>query len=102
MRSRFSAYVFGDIEYLIKTTLPVKRSNRLREGYELSYDLNKWIGLEILSTWLGGESDKVGKVEFRVEFEQDGRIAVHHELSRFRRVGGHWFYVDGQVEITRM
>lgn len=98
MRSRYSAYVIGDIEYLVKTTLPARRSNRLREGYEVTHRSISWLGLEILDTWMGAESDKVGKVEFRADYEQNGRRAVHHEVSRFRKVGGKWFYVDGEVE----
>ncbi len=97
MRSRFSAYVIGDIDYLLRTTLPAKRSERLREGYEATHSSISWLGLEILDTWLGGESDKVGKVEFRAVYEQGGRRSVHHEVSRFRKVKGEWFYVDGEI-----
>ena len=98
MRSRYSAYVLGDIDYLIGTTLPANRTRRLREGYQSNHTSLRWLGLTITGTWLGSEKDKVGKVEFRADYQQDGRRGVHGELSRFKRVAGIWYYVDGEIE----
>ncbi|MEX0323785.1 MAG: YchJ family protein [Puniceicoccaceae bacterium] len=97
MRSRYSAYVVGDIDYLVETTLPKMRLGNLRAGYRSTHDTIQWIGLSVLETKLGGEKDKVGKVLFRAFYIQGGESAVHEELSRFRRSGGDWYYVDGQV-----
>lgn len=98
MRSRFSAYVVGAIDYLVATTLPASRTAHLRDGYQSTHNEIEWLGLEVLSTWRGGELDKVGKVEFCATYLQQGQAAEHHELSRFRKRGGEWFYVDGEVE----
>ena len=98
MRARYSAYVMGDIDYLVKTTLPANRSSNLRAAYQSTHDSIRWLGLKVIPTWLGSESDKVGKVEFRADYEQDGRRGVHREVSRFRRAGGEWFYVDGEIK----
>ena len=97
MRSRFAAYVVGAIDYLVATTLPASRTPDLRAGYQSTHDEIEWIGLEVHSTWQGGESDKVGKVEFCATYRQGDQTAEHHELSRFRKRGGEWFYVDGEV-----
>lgn len=98
MRSRYSAYVTGDIDYLIGTTLPANRTGRLRSGYQSTHASLGWLGLTITGTWLGSEKDKVGKVGFRADYQQDGRRGVHRELSRFKRVAGKWYYVDGEIE----
>ena len=98
MRSRYCAYVMGNIDYLVQTTLPAKRKADLWDGYKATHDSIRWIGLEVVKTWLGGEKDKIGKVEFRADYEQAGQRSIHHEVSRFRRSAGQWFYVDGQVE----
>jgi SEC-C motif-containing protein len=45
----------------------------------------------------GGPNDKTGKVEFKASYIQEGERATHHELSRFRRSGGKWYYVDGSI-----
>ncbi|NDV61458.1 SecC motif-containing protein [Puniceicoccales bacterium CK1056] len=101
MRSRYCAYVIGEIDYLVQTTLPAARKADLRDSYKSTYDSINWIGLEVVTTWLGGENDKIGKVEFRAFYIQDGQRSTHHEVSRFRRSKGLWFYVDGQVEDSR-
>ena len=95
MRSRYCAYVCGEIDYLVGTTLPAARTTDLWVNYKSTADSIQWIGLEVLRTQQGGEADKVGKVEFQASYIQGGERAVHHELSRFRRSGGQWYYVDG-------
>jgi SEC-C motif-containing protein len=51
----------------------------------------------VLSRVRGGPFDDEGTVEFRAHHRhrfRDGR-GVQHEVSRFVREGGRWFYVDG-------
>lgn len=97
MRSRYSAYVLGEVEYLVRTTHPSQRTPSLQAGYQATHDSIRWLGLELLSTFQGTETDKTGKVEFKASYTQDGRHLVHHETSRFKRHGGHWHYLDGEV-----
>ena len=98
MRSRYCAYVCGHVDYLVGTTLPAARTTDLWVNYKSTADSIQWIGLEVLRSQQGGVNDKVGKVEFKASYIQDGERAIHHELSRFRRSGGDWYYVDGVVE----
>ena len=93
MRSRYCAYVLGQIDYLVGTTLPAVRTTDLWVNYKSTADSIQWIGLEVMGTAQGGEKDKIGKVEFKASYIQDGERAIHHELSRFRRSGGDWYYV---------
>lgn len=97
MRSRYSAYVVGAIDYLVQTTLPAVRRTDLRLQYQSSYESIQWIGLKVIRCAQGSETDKIGKVEFEATYIQEGQRAIHHELSRFRRHGGHWHYVDGEI-----
>ena len=97
MRARFAAYVKGEIDYLVGTTLPAKRGKGLREGYTSTHQSIQWLSLEIVGHSQGGSGDKVGKVEFKATYLQDGQCAIHHELSRFRRFQGDWYYMDGKV-----
>jgi SEC-C motif-containing protein len=100
MRSRYCAYVLGQIDYLVATTLPAVRTTDLWVNYKATHESIQWIALDVLRTAQGGARDKTGKVEFKASYVQDGRPAVHHELSRFRRSGGDWYYVDGQLDIA--
>lgn len=97
MRSRYCAYVRGQIDYLVGTTLPAARTTDLWVNYKSTADSIQWIGLEVMSASQGRKGDKTGKVEFKASYIQDGERAIHHELSRFRRSGDHWYYVDGKM-----
>ena len=98
MCSRYCAYVKGQIDYLVGTTLPASRTTDLWVNYQSTADSIQWIGLEVMSASQGGVKDKTGKVEFKASYIQDGVRSIHHELSRFRRSGGQWYYVDGRVK----
>ncbi|MFC5475015.1 YchJ family protein [Paraherbaspirillum soli] len=91
MRSRYSAYVLGQGEYLQATWHP---STRPSEAITAEPDL-KWLGLEIRGHQADGDS---ATVEFVARYKVGGRAHRLHELSRFVREGsdgGRWFYVDG-------
>lgn len=97
MRSRYSAFVFGLVDYLYETTHPSHRSRNLQEEIAFTCKDLAWIKLEVLSGWQGGVNDKVGKVCFRASFVQDGKKGLHVEHSRFKRFGKAWMYVDGDI-----
>ncbi len=97
MRSRFTAYVKGEVGYLVATTHPVRRRKGLLEDYACTYRSIQWLSLGIIGHSQGGPKDKVGKLEFKATYLQGGNRAIHHELSRFRRHNGDWHYVDGKV-----
>lgn len=98
MRSRYSAFVFKRVDYLVETTHPSHRSKHLKEEIAHSCQNIAWTGLEVISTWQGGQNDKVGKVSFKAMFLQDGKEGIHREHSRFKRYGKAWMYVDGEVD----
>ncbi|GGY09784.1 YchJ family protein [Streptomyces djakartensis] len=86
MRSRYCAFVKGDVPYLLRTWHPRTRPGRL----ELDPGM-RWTGLEILDTSDGTAFHTTGTVEFRASY----RGGSLHERSRFERVDGAWVYVDG-------
>jgi SEC-C motif-containing protein len=91
MRSRYSAYAKRLPGYLLRTWDPRTRPDTL----ELERS-PAWTRLEVLAVIDGGPDDGTGTVEFRAHHQRDGRDAVLHERSRFRRVDGAWCYVDGE------
>ncbi len=94
MRSRYSAYFFGRIDYLVDTTHPDKKSPQTRADIAALADEARWKFLTILSTSKGQAGDKTGKVEFVAQYYRGGVLQEHHEKSRFRRSRGLWKYVD--------
>jgi SEC-C motif-containing protein len=90
MRSRYSAYALKLQAYLLATWHPGTRPAAL----DLATDNTKWIGLEIRKH--NAESADRATVEFVARYRIGGRAARLHEVSRFVREDGKWFYLDGE------
>ncbi|WP_081627044.1 YchJ family protein [Bordetella sp. FB-8] len=90
MRSRYAAFVQDRLDYLLQTWHPDTRP--------LALDPNprgiKWLGLRVVSH-IQQDPDHV-TVEFVARRRDAGRAARLHEVSRFVRLNGRWFYVDGE------
>jgi len=95
MRSRYSAYVQGDVDYLHETLHPEHRHDHDIEATRRWAREARWEGLEVRSVEKGGETDGEGVVEFIASFRENTVHKVHHEKARFQRVEGAWYYVDG-------
>jgi SEC-C motif domain protein len=94
MRSRYSAYFFRLVDYLVITTHPDHRPLRLLAEVEEVANSTTWKFLEVLGASKGGKDDKTGKVEFIATYYVGKEERQHHEISRFRRHKGLWKYVD--------
>jgi SEC-C motif-containing protein len=88
MRSRYSAFVLLDANYLLRTWHP----DTAPSGLELDSGM-EWRRLDILSTSRGGPLDTRGAVEFKAHFVHDGERGIHHETSSFVRENRRWYYV---------
>ncbi len=91
MRSRYTAFAIGDAAHLERSWHPSTRPSDVTIDDGL-----QWRRLDVIAARTTGDS---GTVEFRAHWrgareKTDGAL---HETSRFRRVSGHWYYVDGDV-----
>jgi SEC-C motif-containing protein len=91
MRSRYSAYVVGNIDFIAKTNEPSQQDNFDYEAAETWSKQAEWLGLEIISA-------QDNEVEFKAHFKIKDLVQVHHEVSLFRYDEGQkqWFYTDGK------
>lgn len=96
MRSRYSAYVKAEIDYLYETTHPDHRKGYDHEGTRQWAENSQWDGLEIVSS-RGGEGDTLGEVEFIATYRDGETTHSHHELGKFRKLDGRWLFVDGRM-----
>jgi SEC-C motif-containing protein len=94
MRSRFTAYAMHNANYLRATW----ELHKCPAQIDLSKDTAQWQRLEIINTKKGGIKDDKGIVEFKAYYLLDGEESVMNEISRFKRVAGRWFYLDGVVK----
>ncbi|MEC8382004.1 MAG: YchJ family metal-binding protein [Myxococcota bacterium] len=92
MRSRYTAYVEANVDYLIQTYVAHKK-HRLRPSHmRHSIQNTRWIGLTIIGVLDGRAQHNTGEVEFKARFIFDGRVQELHERSRFIREDGLWRY----------
>jgi SEC-C motif domain protein len=97
MRSRYSAYVTENIDYVVATHDPATVETVDPEGARRWSQESTWRGLEIVDTLAGGPGDNTGEVEFVARYESEGQDVGHHERAQFRRIDGAWFYMDGAM-----
>ena len=94
MRSRYTAYVRGELDHLERTNAPEIRADFNRAEAERNVAEVEWLGLDVRRA---EAAEDTGTVEFAIRFRRDGQELVHRERSRFRRDDGVWYYVDGDV-----
>ncbi len=99
MRSRYSAWFLGLIDYLFATTWSKQQSGLNREEMQDWADRTQWLSLEVVDTAAGQPGDKEGEVEFRARFQLPPVESVqeHHERSRFVFENDRWFFVDPSI-----
>jgi SEC-C motif domain protein len=95
MRSRYSAYVLGEVDYLRATWAPHTCPADL-DVDPTAPDVPRWLGLQIKR--FSTVDDSHAEVEFVARYKVGGRAHRLHESSRFMRGDdGRWRYVDGDV-----
>jgi SEC-C motif-containing protein len=97
MRSRYTAYSLGQIDYIEKTMRPpasdhfdaVREKSLVRDTH--------WDHLTVMNSSF--DSNK-GYVEFIATYSADGKKNTLHEISEFHFDDGKWYYVDGKQGIN--
>ena len=89
MRSRYCAFTRNDEAYVGATWSP---STRPPPPLTSPEDKAQWLGLEVRTHQTDGDN---ATVEFIARYRINGRAHRLHEISRFERVQGRWYYLDG-------
>jgi SEC-C motif-containing protein len=95
MRSRYSAYALGLVDYILKTTHPehpdAKRPEEIRrKEIEEFCTTTIFKGLKILDS-------QEDKVKFTAFLHMDGKDFSFTEKSTFGKVDGKWLYLKGEL-----
>jgi len=90
MRSRYSAYVWNQLDYLRASWHPSTRPAELAPNEPGL----RWLGLEVKKHVLQDAAH--ASVEFVARSKLGGRAQRMHELSRFVFEAGAWLYLDGE------
>mgnify|MGYP001765077937 CR=1 FL=1 len=92
MRSRYSAYVLGLGDYLAATWHPETRPPSI-DIDRADAKATRWLGLDVKRHRPDGDR---ASVEFVARYRVGGGSAQRlHEISRFERIDGRWYYRDG-------
>jgi len=98
MRSRYSAYVKVELDYLKETIHAQERAEYNADNAREWAEQSVWERLEILETTGGGPDDQTGEVEFIAHYaDAKGRKSTHHERALFEKDGGRWYFKDGNM-----
>jgi SEC-C motif-containing protein len=90
MRSRYSAYCLGDVNYLQATTHDHTWSDEELKFIQDWADNSFWQHLEIVDF-------SEDMVEFKAYYIFEKVQHLHHEKSIFLKVNDMWKYVDGEI-----
>ena len=93
MRSRYSAFVIENANWLLSSWHPRTRPPAVEFD-----NTQKWIGLKIIQTSGGRDSENTGRVEFVARFKTNGKAHRLHENSLFVREDGIWYYLNGDIK----
>lgn len=92
MRSRYSAYAKGKMDYIADTMTGPAAKDFNKEQAQLSTAQIKWLSLKVIESH---EKEERGTVAFLAKFELLGNQETIYEISEFRKENGKWFYFDG-------
>jgi SEC-C motif-containing protein len=93
MRSRYSAFVLADGNYLMTSHHPQTRPLKEKERIVAWAKSVEWIALTITSKTKGLEKDTEGTVTFTASFKEKGQLSSIDEHSKFVKENGCWYYV---------
>ena len=94
LRSRYSAYAKKIVDYIVDTTHPDQQEPDNRKTVEKWARNTEWHKLEIVNCEAGGDGDEEGEVEFKAEYTEKGKRRKHHELAKFKKKDGRWYFFD--------
>lgn len=95
MRSRYTAHVKADIDYIIDTVHPDHRAKSDRKTIESWAKEAVWVRLEIISAEKGLAKDHIGRIVFKAHYKYNNLLRTHAENSLFKKEQGKWYFVEG-------
>lgn len=105
LRSRYTAFTRGDVDYIVSSHHPRTREHVKRDEIEEWSRTSEWLGLEILKSEAGGPNDEKGALAIHVRYRSTeaveegavpGEVTDHLELSLFERDEAQWKFVDAR------
>jgi SEC-C motif-containing protein len=97
LRSRYSAYVKKEVDYVFETIHPEHRETESPKNIEKWAKKAEWHKLEIIECLAGGPGDDQGTVEFIADYREKDQRKKHHEVAEFKKLDGKWYFFDARA-----
>ena len=94
MRSRYSAYVLGLIDYLQATNLPAQQASLDLQAMRDWSAASTWLGLDVEHSQLLGGQPEHALVTFTARWHDQAGAHAHQERSAFVQHEGRWYFID--------
>jgi SEC-C motif-containing protein len=89
------------VDYIVDTTHPDQQEPDSRKTVEKWAKNTEWQGLEIVNCAGGGIEDEAGDVEFKANYTEKGKRRKHHEVAKFKKKDGRWYFFDAGTPVIR-
>ncbi len=99
MRSRYSAYSLGLIDYLVKTTLPAQQHLLDQKSIRAWSTQSTWLGLEI-QDFIEFDDNIHATVTFIATWKDGQGEHRHEETSGFAKVKDDWYFLDPTASLN--
>lgn len=99
MRSRYSAYCLGLIDYLVATTLPAQQAGLDRASISAWSAGSQWLGLTVESNEALPDDPAHAFVTFTARWRDASGEHAQNERSAFVHSGGRWYFLDPTVPV---
>lgn len=96
LRSRYSAYTLGELDYIYDTIHPEQKAQHDKKATKKWSEESSWLGFEILDINKGLKEDEEGVIEFKVKYRQKLETITHHEMAVFKKEEDRWYFFDGE------
>ncbi|QIB51228.1 YchJ family protein [Pseudomonas sp. OIL-1] len=100
MRSRYSAYTLGLIDYLVATTLPSQQAQLDRAAMTDWSLSSNWLGLTVEKVHSTEAASNQAQVTFTAQWaDEQGHRHSHRECSDFIHINARWYFVDPSIRL---
>ena len=99
MRSRYSAYVLGLIDYLVRSTLPAQQNGLDQQAIRSWSQSSTWLRLEVERAEHIPGDPAHAYITFTAHWRDSSGEHSHRERSAFVTHAGNWYFIDPTVEL---
>ncbi len=97
MRSRYSAFVKAEVNYILNTVHPDKKTEDDEKSIRSWAEKSDWIKFELIESTNGGPDDDEGQVEFIAHFRAKEKRQQHHEIAIFKKLENKWYFFEAET-----